>query len=249
MWRTIEGRGAAPWGWGLWGDFGRRTILKDCSLTPPAFPLIHSSECRVKVPVVWNIMATPLVAQTLLRREALPVLRPGPATCKSSRTEGLPGVGRWPQGKHLSWVPRSSRPPLCPEALDWGALLGYSVPTAVLVLGGCKHSFSSHLTVEATGGKQSARAFILQWSWYLQLFLTESLLCGSQEVGVKHFTYIISFSAQNNLVQPMRKQKFTRLGLRSPTLGNSRARSELWCLNTTHLTTGIALPLMSKDSG
>lgn len=52
--------------------------------------------------------------------------------------------------------------PSMPRGSRLGALLGYSVPTAVLVLGGCKHSFSSHLTVEATGGKQSARAFILQ---------------------------------------------------------------------------------------
>ena len=146
MWRTIEGRRAAPWGWGLWGDFGRRTVLKDCSLISLAFPLIHSREWRVKVPVVWNIMATPLVARTLLCREALPVMRLGLATWKSSRTEGLPGVGRWPQGKVLSWVPGSSPPPLCPEALDWGALLGYGVPTAVLVLGGGRHScsISSH---------------------------------------------------------------------------------------------------------
>lgn len=51
--------------------------------------------------------------------------------------------------------------------------------------------------------------------------------CVAARKWVKQFTYIISFNAQKSLVQPVRKQKFTCLGLRSPTLGNSRARSEL----------------------
>ena len=120
------------------------------------------------------------------------------------------------------------------------------MPAAVLVLGGCKLLIAFHC--RGNWGKT-----VLELSSCSDYDTYSCSLLKAYYVAarkwVKHFTDIISLHAQNNLVQPVRKQKFTRLGLRCPTLGNSRAGLSFGVLTTTHLTIGIALPLVSKDSG